>query len=128
MNTPWGQADQVENIKGHDGIVWCTTPSHGGFWLSDMARKQMPKALRDIQTFAGGNWYEEDCDAAIIPLAFPAYFTAKQVHAAAAAALATIGMWRAAEAVIAWYRSDDAGAILTRAHVETHNRAMQRAA
>jgi hypothetical protein len=34
----------------------------------------MPKALREFKPFAGPNWYEEDCDWAIVALAFPQFF------------------------------------------------------
>jgi hypothetical protein len=34
----------------------------------------MPKPLRDFKPFAGRNWYEEDCDWAIVALAFPQHF------------------------------------------------------
>ena len=39
----------------------------------------MPRSLREFSTFAGGNAYEEDCDAAIIIAAFPQHFSAAQV-------------------------------------------------
>lgn len=121
MNTPWGQADQVKHIiaTGHDGIVWVSTPSHGGFHLSDAYRAAMPEALRVIPTFAGGNWYEEDCDAVIVILAFPAHFTAKQVNDADSFARMARGWWRNADAVVAYLDSDAQDAVLVRAHVQS---------
>ena len=107
MNTPWGQSDQEENIKGHDGIVWVTTPSHGGFWLSPAAREQMPATLRAIAPFAGAGWYEEDCDAAIIPLAFPHLFTPAQVAGAVQAMRGMVNMCKYAPAVVAWLDSHE---------------------
>ena len=79
MNTPWGKADGSKVIA--DGIVAYHTPSHGGLWISDERRTQMPDELRNIPTFAGGNWYEEDCDWAIVALAFPQYFPNDQINA-----------------------------------------------
>jgi len=77
MYTPWGNAQQTDTIA--DGITWVSTASHGGFILSAERRAAMPKSLREFATFAGGNAYEEDCDAAIVIAAFPECFTAAQV-------------------------------------------------
>ena len=71
--TPWGYADHQETIA--KGIISYSTPSHGGFFLSDDRLSQMPAALRAIKTWAGKNWFEEDCDWAIVCLAFPEYFS-----------------------------------------------------
>lgn len=71
-NTPWGIADSAEDVA--EGITFYSTPSHGGYLISASRRKQMPKKLRDLKTLVGGNWYEEDCDAAIVAAAFPEVF------------------------------------------------------
>jgi len=71
--TPWGEADSVHKVT--DGIIFYHTPRHGGYLITDARREEMPEALREFQTFAGGNWYEEDCDAGLIVLAFPAHFS-----------------------------------------------------
>jgi hypothetical protein len=34
----------------------------------------MPEPYRAVPTFAGGNWYEEDCDWALVALSFPELF------------------------------------------------------
>ena len=80
MYTPWGEAQQINTVA--DGITWVSTASHGGFIISAERRAAMPKSLREFSTFAGGNAYEEDCDAAIVIAAFPECFTAKQVESA----------------------------------------------
>lgn len=54
--TPWGTADQV--VKVVPGVVWYSTPSHGGMrvankYLSDIAKHLALKS-------AGGYWFEED--------------------------------------------------------------------
>ena len=79
-NTPWGKPDQQKQIA--EGIVKVCTPSHGGIWLSPQRRADMPKQYRDIPTFAGANWYEEDCDWALVALSFPQYFDQNAVTAA----------------------------------------------
>jgi hypothetical protein len=84
--TPWGKADSVVIIA--PGIASYSTPSHGGLWLSAERVAGMPRVLREHQTFtvwcsrSGGQWYEEDCDWAIVALAYPAYFTQAEIDAA----------------------------------------------
>jgi hypothetical protein len=73
--TPWGHPDQLEIIA--DGITLYMTPSHGGFKISEARRKAMPEPYRSIETFAGGNWYEEDCDWCLLVLSFPEEFIFK---------------------------------------------------
>ena len=65
--TPWGNADGAEHIAR--GIMFYSTPSHGGYHLSPARNLQVPDALR-----LPGGWYEEDCDWARVVLAFPQYF------------------------------------------------------
>ena len=56
--TPWGEADSVTEIA--DGIVYYTTPSHGGLRLSAERWAQIPSALAD--TFHTAGWAEQDCE------------------------------------------------------------------
>lgn len=72
-STPWGIADSMKIIA--PGITWYSTPSHGGYHLSDERIKAMPPALRDFKPWAGEGWYEEDCDWCVVVLAFPEYFS-----------------------------------------------------
>lgn len=60
--TPWGQSDNP--VYKADGVTWHTTPSHGGIELSPERHAAIRKAIPRFSTFAGGHWYEEDCDAA----------------------------------------------------------------
>jgi hypothetical protein len=69
--TPWGAAQTVRIIA--PGITEVTTASHGGIYLSPMRYATMPDEYR--KTFAGGRWYEEDCDAAKVVVTFPEHFT-----------------------------------------------------
>jgi len=77
-DTPWGIAQTVEDIA--PGIQFITTASHGGFKLSAIRRGQMPEVWRNKQTFAGDNWYEEDCDAALVVASFPQFFKPETVE------------------------------------------------
>ena len=88
--TPWGKPDDVEVVA--PGIHFYSTPSHGGYLISDERFESMPAHLRAVQTFVNrnrpewvghGHWYEEDCDWAIVALAFPKHFAKSSVETAA---------------------------------------------
>ena len=79
-SSPWGTPDNQHELAA--GIISLDTSSHGGIWISAVRRAAMPAALRQIETFAGGNWYEEDCDWAIVALAFPDAFTPRDIAVA----------------------------------------------
>lgn len=91
MQTPWGPSDS--KTKHATGITFYTTAGHGGFKISESRRRSMPVCLRDLVTFVGGNWYEEDCDAAIVIVAFPWLFSDEQV----ADAVEAVQYWRKIE-------------------------------
>jgi hypothetical protein len=83
--TPWGFPYTVREIA--PGIVSYSTPSHGGFWLSDARVASMPKPLREFVPFGGpqsgpGRWFEEDCDWSVVAVAFPQFFKPDEVAAA----------------------------------------------
>lgn len=89
LEIPWGPAQHIHVIA--PGIVSYSTASHGGIHLSPERFAEMPKPLQEFVPFGGeqhgpGRWYEEDCDWAIVAVAFPQFFTSDD-HAAA---LATI--------------------------------------
>jgi hypothetical protein len=88
VETPWGLSQSSKEIA--PGIIHHETASHGGFYLSPARVAQMPKPLRDFKPFAGANWYEEDCDWAIVAVAFPQFFPAKDILAASA----TLKSWK----------------------------------
>jgi len=79
-SSPWGHIQTRETLA--PGIVAVTTASHGGIWLSWSRHKQVKE--RFGPTFAGGPWYEEDCDWARVAVTFPEAFTADAVAAAEA--------------------------------------------
>lgn len=78
--TPWGVSECAEHIR--DGIILHRTATHGGYELSAAVIAAMPLEITCIRPWAGGGWYEEDCDWALICLTFPEMFSAKACAAA----------------------------------------------
>lgn len=76
--TPWGPSQNQKQIA--EGIVSYSTASHGGFGLSQVRLAEMPPDLRAFQPWAGEGWYEEDCDWAVVCLAFPQFFDEVQYY------------------------------------------------
>lgn len=78
--TPWGPSSETETTVIADGIISYTTPSHGGFHLSEARQKVIQKRFPDFKTFGNGTaWFEEDCDAAVVMVAFPEAFSETNV-------------------------------------------------
>jgi len=77
-NTPWGAAQHSEKIAR--GIMLYSTAGHGGIHLSPTVNSKMPEALR-----IEDGWYEEDCDWALVALAFPQFFIKDYANAVSAA-------------------------------------------
>jgi hypothetical protein len=78
-NSPWGQVQHDNHIA--DGIVFVSTAGHGGFHLSPERHAAVRAKFPAFSTFAGGPWYEEDCDVAVVVAAFPEEFKPEQVKA-----------------------------------------------
>lgn len=79
--TPWGFAES-ETYYGR-GLVFYSTPSHGGFHVAPWLLKNMPEPYRSHTPFCGQpGWYEEDCDWAVVALAFPQFFTQEELESA----------------------------------------------
>jgi uncharacterized protein DUF7007 len=81
--TPWGHSQTERHLA--EGIIRFDTISHGGFWISEERRAEMiarAPALAAKTPFAGHNWYEEDCDWAIVALTFPEFFPEQAIKAA----------------------------------------------
>jgi len=76
MTTPWGQSDHQK--KYAEGVIFYSTPGHGGFKLSPERNEKIPPKLRNSD-----GWYEEDCEASIVITAFPEMFTEKDHEYAA---------------------------------------------
>jgi hypothetical protein len=85
IQTPWGPSQSSKEYA--PGIVFHSTASHGGFYLSPERVAAMPQCLRDFVPFGGpqpgpGRWLEEDCDWVVVALAFPQLFPADAIPAA----------------------------------------------
>lgn len=112
QHTPWGAAQDQKRIAA--GITSYSTASHGGYHLSTEVLAQMPTALAAIRTYAGAGWYEEDCDWAIVALAFPQHFSDYNLYGAVATVLLCGEREKdpyMAEAA-AWLRTDPVGIAL----------------
>lgn len=80
-HSPWGAVQHQSEIA--DGITQVSTASHGGLVLSDERLQAMPEQYK-INNYGGGRYFEEDCEWALVCLAFPEAFSAEH-HAAAIA-------------------------------------------
>ena len=76
--TPWGPTQDATEFA--PGIVFHSTAGHGGFHLDRDAMRRFRKAIPDFHTFAGGSWFEEDCDACAVVLVFPEVFDSVAVE------------------------------------------------
>ena len=72
--TPWGKCDNV--IEYPNGIVFCSTPSHGGYHVPASLHKRIPEAYRTYAKSWSGSasWYEEDVAAMAVHIHFPEIF------------------------------------------------------
>lgn len=84
MQTPWGESDNQKTYV--DGIVFYSTPSHGGFYVSPEKLETMKHPIFDSALRApkfanqcAQGWFEEDCDAYFVVISFPELFTESQV-------------------------------------------------
>lgn len=81
MYTPWGKSQHQTQFG--EGIVFHTTAGHGGFHVESRLLKLMPQVLQDFNPFTGKKgWFEEDCDWAIVAVAFPDRFEKPSLQAA----------------------------------------------
>lgn len=72
-STPWGKADNSEILER--GLVFYSTPSHGGYRVSLKAAKRIPLPYRaKALCYGGGLWFEEDCAWALIAESFRPHF------------------------------------------------------
>lgn len=67
--SPWGLITEEEADPAIPGITRIETASHGGYRLTAERQAQMPEHLKMPDGF-----YEEDCDWALVALAFPAEY------------------------------------------------------
>ena len=81
MHTMWGYADAMTPIA--DGIVYVSTPSHGGFWLNKPRLHKVPLDWR-MSRFGNARtplspWFEHDCDWCFAVLAHEDAFDSASV-------------------------------------------------
>lgn len=83
-SSPWGIVQDEETIA--DGIVYVSTASHGGIWVSPELLGRVQEAMRDYAAYWSGSsqWFEEDCAAQCVVVSFPELFPAEQVERAQA--------------------------------------------
>ena len=82
-SSPWGKIQVQYRLAS--GIVSVSTASHGGIWIDADHERRVPIGLRSIaRQYAPAQWYEEDCDAAIIGVTFAEELTAEPKFVAAA--------------------------------------------
>jgi hypothetical protein len=90
--TPWGPAQVVTELA--PGIVRIDTASHGGILLDEVRMAALPSAIAAITTWCGGNAFEEDCDAALVTLAFPDTNATVPTRSIPCAVLTADSIWR----------------------------------
>jgi hypothetical protein len=76
----WGSLNSIDILA--PGIEWIDGSSHGGFRLSRARLAEVPVDLRG-ESFSSDEYFEEDCSAVAIVLAFPQFFTPEKVVLAA---------------------------------------------
>ena len=85
--TPWGTAQSHDVVA--PGITFVYTASHGGVylcpWRLALMRQDSPELLAPSDFYPsrmGGAWFEEDCEAGRVILAFPKDFSYAAINAA----------------------------------------------
>lgn len=76
QSSPWGAVQHANHLAA--GIWSVDTASHGGIFLSPERLAAMPENYR-TKSFAGGAWFEEDCDWALVVDTFPEAFKPEHV-------------------------------------------------
>lgn len=111
MDTPWGRADNYEDIG--QGIMSVSTPSHGGYFVPPSVLRIMPKGLVNRD-----GWYEEDCEWCKVAVAFPHLFP-KDTFGAAERML--VDRFPAAAAAIGYdVTCDNSSVLRERAFIKEH--------
>jgi len=80
--SPWGTVQDEEIIA--DGIVYVSTASHGGIWVSRDLLGRVKREMQDYAAYWSGSsqWFEEDCAAQCVVVSFPEHFPADKVERA----------------------------------------------
>jgi len=101
--TPWGRADSATEYA--PGIVFYSTPSHGGFHVDRSLVSEIPAPLRGLSGYPQ-TWYEEDCAWAVVAYVFPFAFLGKMSDCPTVEAIKT----QAREVLTRWYPEELAAA------------------
>jgi hypothetical protein len=97
-NSPWDKIDHLTKIA--DGVIFVSTPGHGGFWISSERVQEIKKHIPALMlpsncypvhhaqrgSFDTNQWFEEDSEAYRVVLGLPHLFKVEQVDAAILAA------------------------------------------
>lgn len=76
---PWGTPTDFRAVT--DGILWLTTPRHGGYVVSREMYEKMPDHLKAC-SFTNDQYFEEDLSWCAVVLAFPQHFGTRLCKAA----------------------------------------------
>lgn len=115
-HTPWGKPQTTTETA--EGITFFRTPGHGGYHLDPKRQRIVQRLFPDHRPFAGGPWYEEDQDWAVVALAFPESFDVTGLRAAIRTARLAARPWRdevspSWVAVVEWIDGTNAGQCLS---------------
>ena len=61
MDSPWGRIQDAAQLD--TGIWRVSTARHGGIWLDQERRSQLPTSMKKTNFLKSSTWWEEDCDA-----------------------------------------------------------------
>jgi hypothetical protein len=86
----WGTVDSEQVFA--EGLVLVSTPSHGGFILSEEMNARIPQSLKEMSFCQQGldGYYEEDEDWSIVVSQLPEYFEEDLVEQARITAKALV--------------------------------------
>ena len=76
--SPWGPVDHIEPVA--PGVVFVSTPGHGGIHLDAERVAGMPRAFFGASTDRDGVWWEEDCAWALVAITYPDAFPRQDWH------------------------------------------------
>jgi hypothetical protein len=77
-DSPWGSPQRQREIA--PGLIHVTTSRHGGFFLATERWTALETLFPTLLSFTGVGWLEEDCDWALVVLAWPDLFSAQAVY------------------------------------------------
>ena len=82
-DAPWGRSTERVRVIG-EGLLEVQCDRHGGFRVSAALVASMPEVLRQTISEDGYAWYEEDCEASLVRVGLPQFFTSVEREGALA--------------------------------------------